>query len=166
MSKNKLGRHGLIYFVGQTVVFIIAATTGDGAPPDHALPFQKDLHLAMQDKKQPLSGLAYSVLALGSSSYAKFCEFGIYLDNAMQIIGGTQLTPLVKADACHGQDQSFNRWAVMSLCNACQFFKVNVDNEAKKCWPFVPSNLVGREQGRRWKRLALNADLRGEYMHV
>ncbi|KAG0921752.1 hypothetical protein G6F32_014957 [Rhizopus arrhizus] len=50
----------------------IASTTGEGDPPDHALPFLR----GVMTTPPPMQHLHYGVLALGDRSYGHFCGFG------------------------------------------------------------------------------------------
>src|SRR5258708_29407912 len=59
---------------------IIASTYGEGDAPDAAQPFYEQLCLERFPRYKDLS---YAVLALGDSSYEKFCKFGIDLDTKL-----------------------------------------------------------------------------------
>ena len=72
----------------------VAATTGEGDPPDHALAF---LNRVM--KQSPvLSHLHYAVLALGDRSYAQYCAFGHQLDHWLRQHGARPLFDTVEVD--------------------------------------------------------------------
>ncbi|MCB1613912.1 MAG: flavodoxin domain-containing protein, partial [Xanthomonadales bacterium] len=74
---------------------IAISTQGDGDPPDDARIFLKQLASARAPK---LTELRYTVLALGDSSYAKFCEIGRLLDQRLAELGGQALSPRADAD--------------------------------------------------------------------
>ncbi len=74
---------------------IAISTQGDGDPPDDARIFLKQLASARAPK---LSELRYTVLALGDSSYARFCEIGRLLDQRLAELGGQALSPRADAD--------------------------------------------------------------------
>ena len=74
---------------------IIASTHGEGDPPDSALAFAMQLEAAQAPK---LAGLKYGVLALGDSTYAKFCGFGKLLDERFAELGATRLLERIEAD--------------------------------------------------------------------
>ena len=74
---------------------IVISTQGDGDPPDDA----RGLVEHLVGRRAPkLDGLQFSVLGLGDSSYAKFCEIGRVLDARLEELGGTRVAALGEAD--------------------------------------------------------------------
>ncbi len=74
---------------------IVMSTHGDGDPPDDARSF----HEHITGKRVPrLENLAYSVLALGDSSYPKYCETGRQLDERLESLGARRMLPRVDCD--------------------------------------------------------------------
>ena len=80
---------------GAGVALIIASTWGEGEPPPDALGFCAAL--AEADRFR-LDGLAYAVLALGSSAYRDFCGCGRRLDEQLARCGARRLLPRVECD--------------------------------------------------------------------
>ncbi len=76
-------------------VLVIASTHGDGDPPDSAGAFGLELARA---QGTPLAGLKYAVLALGDSSYAKFCQFGRSIDERFAQLGAVRLAERIDVD--------------------------------------------------------------------
>lgn len=86
-STDELVREGLL--------LIVVSTWGDGEPPDDALPFwEKVLKLRLAS----LAGIRYSVLALGDSSYERFCQFGREFDIHMEKLGAIPIASRVECD--------------------------------------------------------------------
>ncbi len=79
----------------ESVLFIVMSTHGDGDPPDEARAFVDFLHGRRAPK---LGKLAYSVLALGDSSYPKYCEAGRLIDERLVALGGRRLSARVDCD--------------------------------------------------------------------
>ncbi len=75
-------------------VLIVAATTGEGDAPDSLSGFVNRHMAAPAD----LAGLRYAVLALGDSSYARFCGFGRALDGWLRRSGAEPLFDRVEVD--------------------------------------------------------------------
>ncbi len=76
-------------------VLVITSTYGDGEPPDNAQAFWNFLK---SDTAPPLSQLRYSVLALGDTNYAGFCEFGKMCDARFESLGAKRVHPRIDCD--------------------------------------------------------------------
>jgi sulfite reductase (NADPH) flavoprotein alpha-component len=79
----------------ESLVTFVVSTHGEGDPPDDAEIFYDYL---MSDKAPKLSGVRYSVLALGDSSYVNFCETGREFDARLNELGAERFEPLVECD--------------------------------------------------------------------
>ncbi len=89
------GDYPVRQLVEERLAFFIASTHGDGEAPDDARPLMD----ALFGRRAPrLENLVYSVLALGDSSYPKFCETGRAIDERLAALGGRRLTPRVDCD--------------------------------------------------------------------
>jgi sulfite reductase (NADPH) flavoprotein alpha-component len=73
---------------------LVAATTGDGDPPDRSLGFQR----RVMNTRPPLHGLKYAMLALGDRQYSTFCSFGMALDRWLSACGAQRVFPTVQVD--------------------------------------------------------------------
>ena len=76
-------------------VLVITSTYGDGDPPDNAQAFWNYLK---SDTVPPLPHLNYSVLALGDTNYAAFCQFGKVCDERFEKLGAKRVHPRVDCD--------------------------------------------------------------------
>ena len=75
-------------------LFVIA-THGIGEPPDGSEMF---FEYWLSDRAPRLEQLNYSILALGDSSYADFCEMGRVLDQRLQDLGASSVVDRVECD--------------------------------------------------------------------
>lgn len=82
----------------------LVSTTGEGDAPDSASGFARRL-LAGADG---LQSLRYGILALGDSSYARFCAFGHALDGWLQRHRAQPLFDLVEVD--NGDAGALRHW--------------------------------------------------------
>jgi sulfite reductase (NADPH) flavoprotein alpha-component len=76
-------------------VLIIVSTHGEGDPPESAKPFFEFVEGTRAPK---LAGVRYSVLALGDSTYEKYCEAGKRLDRRFQELGAKPLHDRIDCD--------------------------------------------------------------------
>ena len=76
-------------------VLVVTSTWGEGDPPDTAVEFWNKLSA---DDQPPLKDLQFSVLALGDTNYADFCEFGKRVDARFEKLGAKRMAPRVDCD--------------------------------------------------------------------
>ncbi|MGC4028651.1 MAG: assimilatory sulfite reductase (NADPH) flavoprotein subunit [Steroidobacteraceae bacterium] len=76
-------------------LFVIISTHGDGDPPERAVPLHELLHGRRAPK---LDHMRFAVLALGDSSYEKFCETGRQFDERLAALGAKRLQQRVECD--------------------------------------------------------------------
>lgn len=82
----------------------LAATTGEGDPPDDAAAFLSRFVATRPD----LSALRYAVLALGDTHYRHFCAFGHALDRLLHDAGAVPIADLVEVD--QGDAGALRHW--------------------------------------------------------
>ncbi len=79
----------------ETHVVMVAATHGEGDPPEGAAGFFEFL----QGRKAPkLDGVKFAVLSLGDTSYVHFCEAGKVLDRRFEDLGAERIAERVDCD--------------------------------------------------------------------
>ena len=87
----------------------VVSTTGEGDAPDTARRFIRDvMGRDVMSGEPKLHGLSYGVLALGDSSYARFCAFGRTLDAWLARHGATPLFDRVEVD--DGDPAALRHW--------------------------------------------------------
>jgi sulfite reductase (NADPH) flavoprotein alpha-component len=74
--------------------FVIVSTQGEGEPPEPAKLFFQRLYAESPD----LSGMRFSVLALGDTAYPLFCKAGEDLDARLAALGAQREMPVQKCD--------------------------------------------------------------------
>ena len=85
-------------------ILFIVSTTGEGDPPDHALPFLREV----MQRDLSLRSLQYALLALGDRGYGHFCAFGRQLDQWLQHRGAHALFDRIDVDG--GAPESLRQW--------------------------------------------------------
>jgi sulfite reductase (NADPH) flavoprotein alpha-component len=89
------GSYPLKDLAKERLLTIVMSTHGDGDPPDDARSFIEFL----ASKRAPkLEQLSYAVLALGDSSYPRFCETGRQVHDRLAHLGARRLLPFVECD--------------------------------------------------------------------
>ncbi len=79
----------------ERLLFVIASTHGDGDPPDDARPMMDFLSA----KRAPrLEQLGFAVLALGDSSYPRYCETARTIDTRLEQLGARRMLPRQECD--------------------------------------------------------------------
>jgi sulfite reductase (NADPH) flavoprotein alpha-component len=76
-------------------LLVIAATWGEGDPPQRAVDFYEAL---MADDAPRFEKTRFAVLALGDRAYAKFCEIGRRIDERLAALGGARITDRIECD--------------------------------------------------------------------
>jgi len=95
----------------ETHVVMVAATHGEGDPPEGAAGFFEFL----AGRKAPkLDGVKFAVLSLGDTSYVHFCEAGKVLDRRFEELGAERIAERVDCDVDY--EDAAEDW-IASLAN-------------------------------------------------
>lgn len=86
-------------------LLVVVSTWGDGDPPEAA----EEFHKAFMASEVSLSGVDFSVCALGDTSYDQFCETGKQIDTQLERLGAKRITDRVDCDVDY--DESFQQWS-------------------------------------------------------
>jgi sulfite reductase (NADPH) flavoprotein alpha-component len=110
-----MGEYKLRRLKEEQDVLIVASTYGEGDPPQPATAFFE----FVEGRKAPaLAGVRFAVLALGDSTYEKFCEAGKRLDRRFEELGATRLLPRVDCDVDY--DDPAAAWTADALALLAQ----------------------------------------------
>jgi sulfite reductase (NADPH) flavoprotein alpha-component len=90
-------------------LLVITSTYGDGEPPDSA----KALHTALKEGSHTLSGVRFSVCALGDTNYTLFCQAGKDFDAFLEKHGATRVHPRTDCDVDY--EEPFGTWLNAAL---------------------------------------------------
>lgn len=94
-------------------LLLIASTHGEGDPPQGAADFFEFI----EGRKAPrLEQLRFAVLALGDSTYERYCEAGRRLDRRLEELGARRLHPRSDCDVDYEEPAAAWTAAVLPLC--------------------------------------------------
>ncbi len=90
--------------VDTDTLLVVVSTWGDGEPPETAETFHGELMAGGFD----LTGVEFSVCALGDTSYEQFCQTGMEFDQQLEKLGGKRIIDRVDCDVDF--DDTFASW--------------------------------------------------------
>ncbi|MBM73200.1 MAG: hypothetical protein CMB38_02910 [Euryarchaeota archaeon] len=104
-------------FQAAETLLIVCSTWGDGEQPDNA----QDLYDTVSELEDAaLSGLSFSVLALGDTSFDLFCEAGIQWDNLLESKGATRIAERMDCDVMYEDEAAEWSEGVFDLLGSSQ----------------------------------------------
>ncbi|MES2923957.1 MAG: assimilatory sulfite reductase (NADPH) flavoprotein subunit [Verrucomicrobiota bacterium] len=92
-----------------TNLLVIVSTWGDGDAPETAVPFYKEF----MSSEISLSGVRYSVCALGDTAYERFCQIGKDFDARLEGFGASRV--FARQDCDVDYEESYAAWLESSL---------------------------------------------------
>jgi sulfite reductase (NADPH) flavoprotein alpha-component len=97
--------HAKIDFAAESRIAVVTSTYGDGEMPDNAQTFW---NLLKSDAAPKLGNVEYSVLALGDTNYAQFCQAGKDFDRRLEELGAKRVYPRVDCDVDY--EENSKQW--------------------------------------------------------
>jgi sulfite reductase alpha subunit-like flavoprotein len=108
MTLNEAAGLDAVLVQGFSHVLCLVSTFGDGDAPSNASAFFKKELPSLSSVHSPVY---FSVLALGSTLYPRFCKAGVDLDRKLEVAGLIRLTEGVdKVDALEGSEETIENW--------------------------------------------------------
>ncbi len=89
------GQYPIKDLAKERMLVVVMSTHGDGDPPDDARSF---IEFIGSKRAPKLEQLSYSVLALGDSSYPRYCETGRQVDERLAALGARRIVERADAD--------------------------------------------------------------------
>lgn len=94
-------------------VLTIVSTWGDGEPPETS----EDFYNSFMKEEVDLSGIKFSVCALGDTSYDKFCQIGKDMDQRFEKLGAERILDRVDCDLDF--EEMYEEWSASALKVLC-----------------------------------------------
>lgn len=103
--------HSRLDLAHEPLILVIVSTWGEGDPPDSAVEFWEKFS---SDEQPKLPNCKFSVLGLGDTNYADFCEMGKLFDARLEELGAERIAPRVDCDVDY-EDPAEEWFRVVSM---------------------------------------------------
>ncbi|MEM6915810.1 MAG: flavodoxin domain-containing protein [Verrucomicrobiota bacterium] len=103
--------HETVNLAEEPLILVVTSTWGEGDPPDNAVEFWEKFS---SDDYPKLSKSRFSVLSLGDTNYADFCEMGKLMDKRLEELGAERIAPRVDCDVDY-EDPSEEWFRVVTM---------------------------------------------------
>ncbi|MEM1441664.1 MAG: sulfite reductase subunit alpha [Verrucomicrobiota bacterium] len=103
--------HATVDLTKEPLILVVTSTWGEGDPPDNAVEFWEKFS---SDDYPKLPNSRFSVLSLGDTNYADFCEMGKLMDTRLEELGAERIAPRVDCDVDY-EDPSEEWFRVVTM---------------------------------------------------
>ncbi|KAM7413157.1 hypothetical protein PAMA_020506 [Pampus argenteus] len=107
--------------ISNSLAIFCMATYGEGDPTDNAQDFYDWLQ---ENDDEDLSGLKYTVFALGNKTYEHYNAMGKYVDKRLEELGATRIYDLGMGDDDGNLEEDFISWREQFWPAVCEHFGV------------------------------------------
>ncbi len=141
---HDLAKYPFNQLASEQNVLVLTSTYGDGEPPDTAKSFWEAL---AADTAPKLATMRYSVLALGDTNYARFCQFGKDVDMRLETLGAKRIQPRTDCDVDY--EEPFAKWLASTLPALAE---ANGPISAATAVSATSTSDVSEEEGSKWTK--------------
>ncbi|XP_072557393.1 NADPH--cytochrome P450 reductase-like isoform X1 [Paramormyrops kingsleyae] len=111
--------------IDNSLAVFCMATYGEGDPTDNA----QDFYDWLQQGEVDLSGVKYTVFALGNKTYEHYNAMGKYVDKRMEELGASRIFDLGLGDDDTNLEEDFVSWREQFWPAVCEHFGVEATGE-------------------------------------
>ena len=142
---HDLAKYPFNQLASEQNVLVLTSTYGDGEPPDSAKSFWDAL---AADTAPKLATMRYSVLVLGDTNYARFCQFGKDVDMRLETLGAKRIQPRTDCDVDY--EEPFAKWLAATLPSLAE---ANGSLSAATTVSATSPADVSEEEGSKWTKI-------------
>lgn len=120
-EEYEMGELGRLSEIKNSLAIFCMATYGEGDPTDNAQDFYDWLQ---ENDDEDLSGLTYTVFALGNKTYEHYNAMGKYVDKRLEELGAKRIFDLGLGDDDGNLEEDFVSWKEQFWPAVCEHFGV------------------------------------------